>query len=99
MYKDISFLEAKEMMDSGDVIILDVRSEEEYITGHIKGAILFPLDEIEDRINEIENKNAKIIVYCKSGRRSVCACEILVKAGFTNIYNLGGVVNWPYGIE
>lgn len=99
MYKNINFEQAKDIKDHEQVIILDVRTEEEYITGHIINAINIPVDDIEERINELKNKDEIILVYCKSGRRSVIACEILDAYGYTNVYNMGGVVDWPYGLE
>ena len=99
MYKNINFEQAKQIIDNEQVIILDVRTEEEYITGHIPNSILIPLDELEERINELQDKSQKILVYCKSGRRSIIACEILDAYEYTNVYNIGGVVDWPYGLE
>ncbi len=99
MYKNINFEQAKQIIDNEQVILLDVRTEEEYITGHIPNSTLIPLDELEERINELKDKNQKMLVYCKSGRRSVIACEILDAYGYTNVYNIGGVVDWPYGLE
>lgn len=99
MYKNIDFKQAKEILEREDVLLLDVRTEEEYVTGHIPNSTLIPLDELEERLNELKQKDKMIIVYCKSGRRSVIACEILIKEGYTNVYNLGGVVDWPYGLE
>lgn len=99
MYKNIDFKQAKQIMDAEQVVLLDVRTEEEFATGHITNAINIPVDELEFRFNELEDRKAKILVYCKSGRRSVIACEILAERGFTNVYNMGGVVDWPYGLE
>lgn len=99
MYKNINFEQAKQIIDNEQVILLDVRTEEEYITGHIPNSTLIPLDELEERINELKDKNQKILVYCKSGRRSIIACEILETYGYTNVYNMGGVASWLYGLE
>ena len=99
MYKSISFKEAKEMIEKSGTVLLDVRTEEEYITGHIPTSILIPLDELEYRLDELQDKSQNIIVYCKSGRRSKIACDILIQAGYSNIFDLGGVVDWPYGLE
>lgn len=99
MYKNINFEQAKQIIDNEKALILDVRTEEEFVTGHIIDAINIPVDELQYRIGELEDKNEKILVYCKSGARSVIACEILEAYGFTNIYNIGGVVDWPYGLE
>lgn len=99
MYKNINFEQAKLVIDNELVLILDVRTEEEFVTGHIVNAINIPVDELEYRISELKEKEAIILVYCKSGARSVVACEILESNGFDNIYNIGGVVDWPYGLE
>lgn len=99
MYKQIDYIKAKEVLDNENVILLDVRTEEEFITGHIPNSLLIPLDELKERLEELKDKNAKILVYCKSGRRSALACEILMHEGYNNIYDLGGVVDWPYGLE
>lgn len=93
-YADVTVSEGKQMIDSGDIFILDVRTKEEYDTGHIKGSILIPLQEIEKRYNEIP-RDRKILVYCKTGHRSTQASEILVKNGFKQIYNMkGGITEW-----
>ncbi len=79
-----------------NLVILDVRTSCEYEKGHLYNAILIPHDELEIRINELEEyKNTEIIVYCKSGYRSQLASEILVEYGFTKVYNiLGGILAW-----
>lgn len=93
--------EAKEMMDSSsDYIILDVRRPDEYKAGHIKGAVLLPDYEILDKAESVlKDKNQQIFVYCRSGRRSKLAAKDLVKLGYTNIVEFGGIINWPYEIE
>lgn len=100
-YTDISPEEAKKRLDEEKgIILLDVRTEEEYIQKHIPGSILIPVDVLEKEApSELPDKNASIFVYCKSGRRSVAAAEMLVKLGYTHVYNLGGVVDWPYKME
>lgn len=99
MYKNINFEEAKNIIDTEKTIILDVRTEEEFVTGHIVNAINIPVDELEERLEKLEEKQSVIMVYCKSGRRSAIACEILLEHGYINIYNMGGVIDWPYGLE
>lgn len=79
-----------------DVKIIDVRNKEEYKDGHIEGAINIPLLYI-DKINELViPKDKKIIVYCRSGRRSSEAAKILVEMGYENIFDMGGIENWEY---
>jgi len=93
-YVDVSIQQAKEMIDRGEVFILDVRTQEEYNEGHISGSTLIPVQELEARLNELP-RNKKILVYCRSGNRSATASEILIKNGFTQIFNMkGGITEW-----
>jgi rhodanese-related sulfurtransferase len=91
----ITIKEAEEIINSQNVVVLDVRSRAEYEPGHIAGAKLMPVSEfLEDRIDGLD-KDKTIIVYCGSGGRSEKACEILVQHGFKNVYNmLGGITTW-----
>ena len=99
-YDQISGAEAKALMDSeSGYIIIDARTQEEYDQGHIPGAILIPEYEIADRAeNELSDKNQLILVYCRSGRRSKIAAEELVKLGYTNVKEFGGIIDWEYEI-
>ena len=99
-YEQISGAEAKALMDSeSGYIIIDARTQEEYDEGHIPGAILIPEYEIADRAeNERPDKNQLILVYCRSGRRSKIAAEELVKLGYTNVKEFGGIIDWEYEI-
>jgi len=95
-FKYISGEEAKELFDSNDpVVLLDVRNRDEYEENHITGSILIPVDELEERLSELPDKNTTIIVYCAAGRRSAAAVDILVSNGYTNIYNMQSINNWP----
>lgn len=98
-YEQISAKKAKEIMDTEkDYIIVDARTQSEFDEGHIEGAILIPEYEIAKRAEkEIPNKNAIVLVYCRSGRRSKIASEELVKLGYTNVKEFGGIIDWPYG--
>jgi rhodanese-related sulfurtransferase len=100
-YSDISPKAAKERLEKEEgIILLDVGTLEEYIENHIPGSILIPVDEIRSKASEIlTDKNAEIIVYCRSGRRSVTASETLIDMGYTNVYNLGGIIDWTYETE
>ena len=100
-YQQITQEEAKEMMDSQEVIILDVREQNEYDSGHIPGAILLPVGTIdEDTAAEvIPEKDSTVLVYCRSGNRSKTASSTLVELGYTNIYEFGGINTWPYETE
>ena len=99
-YEQISGAEAKALMDSeSGYIIIDARTQEEYDQGHIPGAIMIPEYEIAARAeNELPDKNQLILVYCRSGRRSKIAAEELVKLGYTNVKEFGGIIDWEYEI-
>ena len=99
-YEQISGAEAKALMGSeSGYIILDARTQEEYDEGHIPGAIMIPEYEIAVRAeNEPPDKDQLILVYCRSGRRSKIAAEELVKLGYTNIKEFGGIIDWEYEI-
>ena len=95
-YKQISMDEAVTMMaEETDYIILDVRTPEEFAEKHIPNAINVPNENIgNDDIPELPNKDQMILVYCRSGNRSKQASEKLVKLGYTNIYEFGGINDW-----
>ena len=97
-YEQITQDEAKSIMDSEEsYILLDVRTQEEYDAEHIEGAILIPDYEIEIKAESIlTDKNALILVYCRSGRRSKNAAAQLVTLGYTNIKEFGGIIDWEY---
>ena len=98
--KRISAKQAKTMMEeAAPYILLDVRTEAEFQEGHIKGAILIPDYELSSRAkNELLDKNGVILVYCRSGNRSRGAANLLAGMGYTNVYDFGGIINWPYEI-
>ncbi len=98
-YIRIDAAEAKEMMESEDVIILDVRTEEEFEEQRIEGAILIPDYEIEELAEDkLPDKDATILVYCRTGRRSELASRALIEMGYKNVYDFGGIVDWDYDI-
>jgi len=79
---------------TGDYLLLDVRTQAEYDAGHIDGSMLIPHTELADRLDEVEGYD-KVLVYCASGNRSVAASQILIDAGFKEVYNLkGGYAGW-----
>ena len=92
--------EAKKMMDQEDsLIIVDVRTQEEYDAGYIEGAVLIPDFDIETKAESLlPDKDATILVYCRSGRRSAIAAQKLVELGYQNIYDFGGIIDWNYDI-
>ena len=99
-YEQISGAEAKALMDSeSGYIIIDARTQSEYDEGHIPDSILIPEYEIADRAEkELPDKDQLILVYCRSGRRSKIAAEELVKLGYTNVKEFGGIIDWEYEI-
>ena len=97
-YEQITAEQAKTIMDTEkDYVIIDARTEEEFAEGHIENAILIPEYEIAKRAEkELPDKEQLILVYCRSGRRSKIASEELVKLGYTNVKEFGGIIDWPY---
>ena len=96
-YRQISSEEAMAMMEAeSGYIILDVRTPEEFASGHIPGAINVPNETIGSaQIPELPDKNQLILIYCRSGNRSKQASEKLVLQGYTNIVEFGGISAWP----
>lgn len=96
----ISAAEAKEMLDSdASIVLLDVRTEDEFNESHIPGAKLLPLDTIDANAEKvIADKDITYIVYCRSGSRSSQAAEKLINLGYKNIYDMGGIIDWPYDV-
>ena len=99
-YEQITSEQAKTIMDTEkDYVIIDARTEEEFAEGHIENAILIPEYEIAERAEkELPDKEQLILVYCRSGRRSKIASEELVKLGYTNVKEFGGIIDWPYEV-
>ena len=100
-YYQITQEEAKRIMDEeSDYIIVDAREQSEYDEGHIKGAIVIPYTEIEQKAEELlPNKTQLILVYCRSGRRSKIAAQSLANMGYKNVKEFGGIIDWQYEIE
>jgi len=97
-YESISQDKAKSMMDGGGVIVVDVRELWEYNNAHIAGAINLPLGSIKDNAAEVlPDKDAVILVYCQSGRRSKSGAQALAGLGYTKVYEFGGIGTWQYG--
>ena len=99
-YEQITAEQAKTIMDTEkDYVIIDARTDEEFAEEHIENAILIPEYEIKDRAEkELPDKEQLILVYCRSGRRSKIASDELVKLGYTNVKEFGGIIDWPYEI-
>ncbi|MBO5340193.1 MAG: rhodanese-like domain-containing protein [Oscillospiraceae bacterium] len=100
-YQQIAQEAAKEMMDTQEVVILDVREQHEYDSGHIPGAILLPVGTITEdtAATVIGELDTVALVYCRSGNRSKTASQALADLGYTNVYEFGGINDWPYEIK
>lgn len=98
---NISPSEAKERLSADEnIILLDVRTPEEYREVHIPHSISLPLNELKSGITKAaKNKDAEIIVYCLSGMRAAQACRQLAYMGYTNVSNMGGIQSWRYETE
>lgn len=91
------FMEEIKSMNKEDYVILDVRTKEEYDEERIPNSILVTLDNIKEEVEDvIEDKNVRIYVYCRSGRRSLSAAYQLLEMGYTKVLDLGGIIDYPY---
>lgn len=102
-YKTLTPQQAKQRMEQNDkIVVLDVRTQEEFAAGHIPGAVLLPVDLIEAKSAEVAkvlpDKDAEILVNCRSGKRAYRASQALADMGYTNIEHIGGIMDWPYEI-
>ncbi len=96
-YQQITQKKAKQIMDRDtDIVILDVRTQEEYDSGHIKDAVCLPNENIISEPDVLPDKAQKILVYCRSGNRSKKAAQKLADMGYENILEFGGILDWPY---
>ena len=100
-YQKITQEKAKEMMDTQEVIVLDVREQDEFDAGHITSAVLLSVGTItKDTASAvIPELDSVVLVYCRSGNRSKTASKTLVDLGYTNVYEFGGINTWPYEVE
>jgi len=98
-YHKITADEAKEMLDGTDgVTLVDVRTPDEYAESHIDGAVSVPNETIgAGQPDELPDKASPVIVYCRTGVRSKQAADKLVAMGYTAVYDMGGINDWPYG--
>jgi len=99
IYQKITAEQAKAMMEEGEpYVLLDVRTDEEFSDARIAGAILIPDYEIGNRAEaELPDKHALRLIYCRSGRRSANVAHEMVEMGYTNVYDFGGILDWPFG--
>jgi len=97
-YGAASPTEATQLINHEDAVVLDVREDNEFHSGHIVNSVHIPMSFLKDRVTELEKHKSKpIIVSCRSGSRSASACSVLKKQGFENVYNLkGGVMAWQH---
>lgn len=100
-YEAITMDQAAEYMEyEQGYVLLDVRTREEYNEGHIPGAICIPLEELPERAaGELKDKEQMIYVYCRSGNRSKKAAKELCGMGYTNITEIGGIIDWTGALE
>lgn len=98
VYQKIAASEARRIMEETDgYILLDVRTQEEFEQAHIKGAMLLPVTDIKDNAEDkLKDKDAVILVYCRSGSRSAQASQQLADMGYTKVNDFGGIIDWPY---
>lgn len=98
-YSKMKAEEAKEIIDAQDIIILDVRTPAEYQEAHIQGALLIPdYDLRASSETKLPDKDAKILIYCRSGSRSRAAAKALINMGYTDVHDFGGLMSWPYDL-
>ena len=97
MYKKITPERAKEIIDTTDCTILDVRTEDEFVLGHLENSICIPVDDLPSRLNELPDRSATILICCRSGKSSKLAAQYLDSQGYKNVYDFGGLVYWRYG--
>ena len=101
-YTSITPQEAKSMMEQlPDAVVLDVREHSEYQQGHIPGAVLLPVGDIgtQTAAEKIPSLDTPVLVYCRSGNRSKTASRALAELGYRQVYEFGGILDWPYQVE
>nr|WP_295975622.1 rhodanese-like domain-containing protein [uncultured Bacillus sp.] len=99
LYEDVSVKQAKELIDNDEVVVIDVRTQEEFNEGHIPNARLIPVDEIDNKMEDLD-KDTSYLIVCRSGNRSATASKLLAKNGFNNMKNMKGGMNaWTYDVK
>lgn len=91
---------AQALIEENGAIIIDVRTQDEYDSGHIANAYLIPLEELANHkeLEILKEKDTPVLLYCRSGRRSGLAMNTMAKAGYKHVMNMGGVITWEYGL-
>lgn len=79
------------------ILLVDVRTPEEFASGHIPGAINIPYTSISE-IDKVYQDGTPVVLYCRSGRRSGIALDELKKLGYSQVFNFGGIGRWPYAL-
>lgn len=99
-YKTINAEEAKAIIDAEEnIVILDVRTKAEFDDGHIPNAILIPDAKLKEEVEiKIPDKDTKILIYCRSGNRSARSSKLLIEMGYNNVFDFGGIIDWPYDV-
>ena len=98
-HREIGSAELNALLKDGKALLIDVREAAEFGAGHIPGAVNLPLGSLTElAAAELPDKDALIYLYCRSGARSQTGALQLVRLGYTNLYDLGGIINWPYDI-
>lgn len=97
--KTLTAEEAKVQLDNDDeIVLLDVRTREEFAQGHISGAVCIPNEEITIDTEMPFGVDVKLFLYCRSGRRSAEAAKKLADMGYTDVTDFGGIIDWPYEV-
>ena len=96
---DKTMEEVKQDMEEPEVQLIDVREKEEYEEGHIPGAWLLPLSCLEEQAAATLQPQKKYYVYCRSGQRSRTAVKRIKAMGYSDVYNVGGIIHWPYEVK
>lgn len=86
--------EARRLVNEEGALLLDVRTPEEFASGHLPGAVNVPVDQLPRRLDEVGSKDKPVVVYCRSGRRSAIAAETLQGGGFQSVHDLGAMSAW-----
>ena len=99
-HRRIDAAQAIRLLDMAQAIAVDVREPDEYAAGHIPGAVPLPLDRIAaEAARRLPDKDARLLVYCRTGRRSEEGCAALQALGYRQVEDLGGLLSWPYELE
>ena len=88
-----------ELENDPSIQVIDVRTPDEYLRGHIPGCLNVPVDRIGEITKVVPDRDAKLFVYCLSGSRSAFACDAFVRLGYGNVTNIGGIAQWNGAIE